>query len=86
MAADLPAHLQQTLGDSYTIERELGGGGMARVFVATETALARKVVRRERLHQTLGDVLFSHEIHLQVKRLDSVATYLAPRRMITRGS
>ena len=36
--------LQRTLAATYTIERELGGGGMSRVFVATETALSRKVV------------------------------------------
>jgi serine/threonine-protein kinase len=36
--------LQRTLGDAYTIERELGGGGMSRVFVATENALGREVV------------------------------------------
>ncbi len=36
--------LQTTLGSAYTLERELGGGGMARVFVATETALGRPVV------------------------------------------
>jgi len=36
--------LQRTLGAAYTIERELGGGGMSRVFVATETALKRRVV------------------------------------------
>jgi eukaryotic-like serine/threonine-protein kinase len=36
--------LQQTLGGSYTLERELGGGGMSRVFLAEEAALGRKVV------------------------------------------
>jgi TolB-like protein/tRNA A-37 threonylcarbamoyl transferase component Bud32 len=36
--------LQRTLGTAYTIERELGGGGMSRVFVATENALGRRVV------------------------------------------
>ena len=36
--------LQSALGEAYLVERELGGGGMSRVFVATETALARKVV------------------------------------------
>ena len=41
---DLLEQLQQTLGTSYNIERELGGGGMSRVFVAEETALGRKVV------------------------------------------
>jgi tetratricopeptide (TPR) repeat protein/tRNA A-37 threonylcarbamoyl transferase component Bud32 len=41
---DLRERLQATLGDAYTLERELGGGGMSRVFVADETALGRKVV------------------------------------------
>jgi len=36
--------LRATLGGSYTIERERGGGGMSRVFIATETALGRTVV------------------------------------------
>ncbi|MGH7679337.1 MAG: protein kinase domain-containing protein [Gemmatimonadaceae bacterium] len=36
--------LQQTLGTSYRLERELGGGGMSRVFVAEEVALRRQVV------------------------------------------
>jgi serine/threonine-protein kinase len=36
--------LQATLGTAYSIDRELSGGGMSRVFVATETALGRTVV------------------------------------------
>ncbi len=35
--------LQQQLGPTYTIERELGGGGMSRVFVAFDQALSRRV-------------------------------------------
>ena len=42
--AELRDQLQKTLGGSYAFERELGGGGMSRVFVAEETALGRKVV------------------------------------------
>ena len=42
--AELQEQLQGALGDAYRLERELGGGGMSRVFVATETALNRKVV------------------------------------------
>ena len=38
---DLRAQLQATLGDAYAIERELGGGGMSRVFLAEETRLGR---------------------------------------------
>ncbi len=41
---DLRSQLQSTLGDGYTLERELGGGGMSRVFVAQEHALGRDVV------------------------------------------
>ncbi|MGH7647116.1 MAG: serine/threonine-protein kinase, partial [Gemmatimonadaceae bacterium] len=41
---DLRDQLQATLGSSYSLERELGGGGMSRVFVAIETALDRRVV------------------------------------------
>ena len=44
MSETLRAQLQTTLGDGYTLERELGGGGMSRVFVARENALGREVV------------------------------------------
>ncbi|HEY0242417.1 MAG TPA: serine/threonine-protein kinase, partial [Gemmatimonadaceae bacterium] len=40
----LREQLQESLGSAYTIERELGGGGMSRVFLATENRLRRKVV------------------------------------------
>ena len=35
--------LSAALGGAYTIERELGGGGMSRVFVALDEALERRV-------------------------------------------
>ncbi|HET7374955.1 MAG TPA: serine/threonine-protein kinase, partial [Gemmatimonadaceae bacterium] len=41
---DLRDQLQATLGGAYTLERELGGGGMSRVFVADEARFRRKVV------------------------------------------
>jgi tRNA A-37 threonylcarbamoyl transferase component Bud32 len=44
LAADLREQLQASLGEAYQLERELGGGGMSRVFVALETALGRRVV------------------------------------------
>ena len=44
MSAELRDQLQRTLGTAYVIERELGGGGMSRVFVARETAFDRRVV------------------------------------------
>jgi len=41
---DFFTRLQEALGTSYRLERELGGGGMSRVFVAEETSLGRRVV------------------------------------------
>ncbi|MBK5188348.1 MAG: serine/threonine protein kinase, partial [Gemmatimonadaceae bacterium] len=41
---DLRDQLQSTLGGGYSIERELGGGGMSRVFVARDETLGRDVV------------------------------------------
>ena len=41
---DVRERLQRTLGTAYTIDRELGGGGMSRVFVAEDTRLGRRVV------------------------------------------
>jgi len=43
-AVNLQAQLEASLGASYVVEREIGGGGMARVFVAEEPGLGRKVV------------------------------------------
>jgi hypothetical protein len=40
----LPARLQTALGDAFLLERELGGGGMSRLFVATERSLNRQGV------------------------------------------
>jgi tetratricopeptide (TPR) repeat protein len=44
MTDDLRTQLQEALGNSVVIERELGGGGMSRVFVAEDARLHRKVV------------------------------------------
>jgi tetratricopeptide (TPR) repeat protein len=41
---EFEARLQSSLGTQYRLERELGGGGMSRVFLAEESALGRKVV------------------------------------------
>ncbi len=42
--ATFEQRLKDTLSSTYDIERELGGGGMSRVFVATDRSLGRKVV------------------------------------------
>jgi len=38
MTSDLRDNLQAALGDTYRIDRELGGGGMSRVFVGKRRA------------------------------------------------
>lgn len=44
---ELRDQLQISLGSAYTLERELGGGGMSRVFLAEETRFHRMVVITE---------------------------------------
>jgi serine/threonine-protein kinase len=41
---DLRDALQRRLGDQYAVERELGGGGMSRVFLALDRSLGRRIV------------------------------------------
>src|SRR4051794_1552789 len=69
-SSDLRDQLQATLSGSYTLERELGGGGMSRVFVAEETALHRKVVIKVLPPETAAQVSlerFKREILLAAK-------------------
>lgn len=57
--------LQATLGSTFTIQRELGGGGMSRVFVARDTALGRDVVVKivsPELTETLSAERFAREV------------------------
>jgi eukaryotic-like serine/threonine-protein kinase len=42
--SELREQVQASLGAAYTVERELGGGGMSRVFVAHDATLGRSVV------------------------------------------
>jgi eukaryotic-like serine/threonine-protein kinase len=70
LSPDLREQLQRTLGDNYTIERELGGGGMSRVFLAEETSLGRKVVVKvipPDLAATVNVERFRREIQLAAK-------------------
>ncbi|HEY6830479.1 MAG TPA: protein kinase [Gemmatimonadaceae bacterium] len=64
---DLRTQLERTLGDAYTIERELGGGGMSRVFLAADRALGRAVVVKVLPGETAGALSlerFRREIRL----------------------
>ena len=44
LVSELQERVQAAVGSGYRVERELGGGGMRRVFLATEIALDRAVV------------------------------------------
>ena len=64
---DWRTRLQTALGSAYTLERELGGGGMSRVFLAEETALGRKVVIKilpAELSAGVNADRFNREVHL----------------------
>ena len=59
--------LEHSLRGSYRVEREIGGGGMARVFVAEETALSRRVVVKvlsAELSHELSAERFAREVKL----------------------
>ena len=70
MAQDLRDQLQASLGDQYTLGRELPRGGMSRVFAATEKALGRSVVIKvlsPELAVTLSAERFKREIKLAAR-------------------
>jgi serine/threonine protein kinase len=67
VSPSLQEQLQLALGETYLLERELGGGGMSRVFVAHERALGRRVVVKILLPELAAAVnveRFRREIHL----------------------
>jgi serine/threonine-protein kinase len=67
---DLRLRLEGALSATYTLERELGGGGMSRVFLATETALDRPVVLKllpPELASAVSTDRFRQEIRLAAR-------------------
>ena len=67
---DTLARLTAALADRYRIERELGAGGMATVYLAEDLKLHRKValkVLRPELAATLGPDRFLQEIDIAAK-------------------
>ena len=66
----LLAHLQNAIGTTYSIDRELSGGGMSRVFLARELALDRLVVIKvlpPELAATVSTERFHREIQLAAR-------------------
>lgn len=67
---DLRATLERSLGDIYSFERELGGGGMSRVFVAIDRSLGREIIVKVLPTEVAADLSverFRREIHLAAK-------------------
>lgn len=54
--SEFEQQLKETLSAAYEIERELGGGGMSRVFVATDRVLGRKIVIKLLSPELIADV------------------------------
>ena len=70
MADEFLRTLSDHLSDCYTVERELGGGGMSRVFLAVDKKLERKVVIKvlpEDVAAGISVDRFRREIHVAAK-------------------
>ncbi len=70
MASELQEQLQERLGAVYTVEREIGRGGMATVFLAHDRKHDRPValkVLHAQLAATLGPARFRREITLAAR-------------------
>ena len=52
----LQEQIRETLGPTFTVERELGGGGMSRVFVAYDQTLERRVVVKVLAPELMADI------------------------------
>src|SRR5437763_4352786 len=70
VSLSLREQLQATLEGTYTLGRELGGGGMSRVFVAEETRLRRRVVVKvlaPELTEGMSAERFAREVRLAAR-------------------
>ncbi len=70
MADDFLKTLNDHLSDCYAVERELGGGGMSRVFLAVEKKLERRVVIKvlpENVSEGISMERFRREIQVAAK-------------------
>lgn len=71
IVADVLSQLQASLGSAYTLERELGGGGMSRVFLAHDAELGRHVVIKV-LTPELGAGMSAERFDREIKLVASL--------------
>jgi serine/threonine-protein kinase len=70
MTTEFHRDLEASLNGAYTIERDLGGGGMSRVFLARDEILGRDVVVKvldPELARTVSAERFGHEIRIAAR-------------------
>jgi eukaryotic-like serine/threonine-protein kinase len=58
--ADLQARLQAVLGDAYRVEKELGGAGMSRLFLANEACCTARSSSRSCPPEFASEVSAAH--------------------------
>ncbi len=71
--SEIRARLEAAVGSDFVIERELGGGGMSRVFLADETRFGRKVVIKVLTREMAAELSaerFEREISLAARLQD----------------
>ncbi|MEO6866364.1 MAG: serine/threonine-protein kinase, partial [Gemmatimonadaceae bacterium] len=71
--SEVRARLEAAIGGHFVIERELGGGGMSRVFLADETRFGRKVVIKVLTREMAAELSaerFEREISLAARLQD----------------
>src|SRR4051812_37409791 len=62
----LGEQLQSSLGDGYTVERELEGGGMSHVFLVKDTRLGRSIVAKV-LSPELAGVISTERFEREIR-------------------
>ena len=83
MKSPIVDQLGTALGSAYTIERELEGGGMARVFVAFDDTLQRRVAVYDKDRE--GHYNLISALHKAVRGSDPQASLYYLARMLTAG-
>ena len=81
----LRERLQQALGAAYALERELGGGGMSRVFVAEKARPGRRVVVKALATAARGLALADERSDARMSFIPVYLHYVAARTALLAG-